>query len=325
MRSRFRGTWLLLIPLASACVDGPGPSSLESPLAPNPSGPTTGAPVPASPGLNSAGSLPSLQHMGIPFGPSHLPTALLGLSSATLRAANPLTIMDDLAAARRVGARVVLGLVGNERRYRDAKGHFSFALWKARVDRFRGLNFSPYIQDGTIVGHYILDEPHDPTNWGGTLVTRAEVDQLARYSKQLWPSMPTVVRGWPAYLKGYQYKYLDAAWAQYSERFGPINDFIRANVRDAKSTGLALVVGLNLLAGGGKARGIVGYSGSRYAMNAWQVRSWGAALLAEPYVCAFIGWKYDERYFGRADVRSAIAGLGDKARQHPSRGCIKSR
>jgi hypothetical protein len=325
MRSRFRGTWLVLIPLASACVDGPGPSSLESPSAPNSSGPTAGVPVPDSPGLNSAGSLPSLQHVGLPFGPSHLPTALLGLTSATLRTANPLTIMEDLAAARRVGARVVLGLAGNERRYRDAKGHFSFALWKARVDRFRGLNFSPYIKDGTIVGHYILDEPHDRTNWGGTLVTRAEVDQLARYSKQLWPNMPTLVRGWPAYLKGYQYKYLDAAWAQYSERFGPLNDFIRANVRDAKSTGLALVVGLNLLGGGGKAQGIQGYSHSRYAMNAWQVRSWGTALLAEPYVCAFIGWKYDERYFGRADIKSAIAGLGDKARQHLSRACTKSR
>ncbi len=239
MRSRFRGTWLVLIPLASACVDGPGPSSLESPSAPNSSSPTTGVPVPASPGLNSAGSLLSLQHIGIPFGPSHLPTALLGLTSATLRTANPLTIMDDLAAARRVGARVVLGLAGNERRYRDAKGHFSYAMWKARIDRFRGLNFSPYIQDGTIVGHYILDEPHDPTNWGGTVVTRAEVDQLARYSKQLWPNMPTLVRGWPAYLKGYQYKYLDAAWAQYSERFGPINDFIRRtsgtpNPRDSR-------------------------------------------------------------------------------------------
>ncbi len=84
------------------------------------------------------------------------------------------------------------------------------------------------------------------------------------------------------------------------------------------------MVGLNLLGGGGKAQGIMGYSGSRYAMNAWQVRSWGTALLAEPYVCAFIGWKYDERYFARADIKSAIAGLGDKARQHLSRACIKS-
>jgi hypothetical protein len=323
MRSHFRGTWLVLIPLASACVDAPGPSSLENPLAPRSSAPAAGVPVPDSPSLNSAGQLSAL-HVGIPFGPSHLPTSLLGLTSATLRTANPLTIMDDLAAARRVGARVVLAMAGNERRYRDAQGHFSFAMWKARIDRFRGLDFSPYVRDGTIVGHYILDEPHDRTNWGGTLVTRAEVDQLARYSKGLWPNMPTLVRSWPAYLKGYQYKYLDAAWAQYSQRFGPIQDFIRANVRDAKATGLALVVGLNLLAGGGKAQGIQGYSGSRYAMNASQVRSWGAALLAEPYACAFIGWKYDARYFARSDISSAITALGAKARQHPNHACIKS-
>src|SRR6476660_4326608 len=99
MRSRFRSTWLVLIPLASACVDGSGPHSPD---------PAAAVPVPDSPGLSSAGSLSSLQHPGIPFGPSHLPTALLGLTSATLRTANPLTIMDDLAAARRSGTRVVL-------------------------------------------------------------------------------------------------------------------------------------------------------------------------------------------------------------------------
>jgi hypothetical protein len=217
-----------------------------------------------------------------------------------------------------------VSFVGNERRYRDEKGHFSFARWKARVDRFRGIDFSSYNNDGTIIGHYILDEPQDPTNWGGTLVSPAEVDELARYSKELWPTMPTMVRSWPSYLKGYRYQYLDAAWAQYSQRFGAIDSFISSNVRDARSAGLALVVGLNLLGGGSKSGGMKGYVGSRYAMTASQVQSWGELLMADPYACAFISWKYDARYFERSDIKSALAALGEQARNRPKKPCTRT-
>jgi hypothetical protein len=268
--------------------------------------------------------VPGSQHVGIAFGSFYLPIALYGPSTATLLAANPLTLLADLEAARAANARVMLGLVGNERRYRDDHGHFSFVKWKQRVDRFRGINFSSYILDGTVIGHYILDEPHDRNNWGGTLVSPAQVDQLAQYSKGLWPSMPTIVRSWPAYLKGYDFKYLDAAWAQYSERFGPIDGFIAANVRDAKSAGLALVVGLNLLGGGGKTHGMKGYSGNRYAMSAAQVKAWGPRLLKDPYGCAFFNWKYHAKYFGRADIKAAFSDLSQQALSRPTKACSKN-
>lgn len=216
----------------------------------------------------------------------------------------------------------MLSMVGAERRIRGKDGHFSLEKWKQRLDRYRGFDISSYIEDGTIMGHYIMDEPHDRTNWNGKLVSHAEVDAMAKYSKEIWPSMVTIIRGWPDYLKGYQYRYLDAAWAQYSDRFGEINAFISNNVRDAKASGLGLVVGLNLLAGGDNT-GISGFYAGKYAMSASQVRRWGGALLDEPHVCAFISWKYDETYFSRSDIRAALEELSQKARARPKKACTK--
>jgi hypothetical protein len=300
-----------------------GGDSAVPPLAPGPDSVPAPPPDTAGPAVPPAPVGPVPEKVGLAFGPYHLPTGLYGPDhSATLRAARSIDFWADLEAARRAGARVIMSFVGNERRYRDDKNHFSMAKWKARVDRYRGYDISSYIQDGTIIGHYILDEPHDPTNWGGTVVTRAQVDEMAQYSKSIWPSLPTIIRGWPEFLKGYQYQYLDAAWAQYSERFGDVDAFIANNVRDARAAGLQLVVGLNLLGGGTKSGGLKGYS-SRYALTAAQVRYKGGVLMAEPYSCAFINWEYNEAYFARSDIKAALEELNQKARNRPKKSCAK--
>ncbi|HEV7365585.1 MAG TPA: hypothetical protein VGN76_07035 [Gemmatimonadales bacterium] len=261
---------------------------------------------------------------GIPFGVFHLPTSLYGrgfsgslanTSSAT-RALVPL-----LAAARRSGVKVVISLVGADHYYKNGNGTFSLAKWKSRVSKYRGVNISSYIKDGTIIGHYILDEPHDPSNWAGHTISRATVDEMARYSKSIWPSMPTIVRGWPAYLKGYHYRYLDAAWAQYSARFGNVSTWLQKNVRDAQSSHLALVVGLNQLAGGGKG-GLPGfYRRGFYAMSGKQMRAWGATILGNSYPCAFLSWAYNSKYMNRSDIKSARAYLAGKAGSKANKSC----
>jgi hypothetical protein len=259
----------------------------------------------------------------MPFGAYHIPPSSYGPEfSGTLLASHPWYVLADLESARRAGARVMLGMVGSERRLRGPDGHFSLAKWKRRLDRFRGIDISSYIEDGTVIGHYIMDEPHDRGNWSGETVSLSDIDEMAKYSKQIWPSVPTIIRGWPDYLKGYQYKYLDAAWAQYSNRFGDIDAFIRSNVRDARAAGLGLVVGLNLLAGGDNT-GLGGYYSGRYAMSPSQVRRWGGALVAEPYICAFLSWKYNATYFSRSDIKSALEELSQKARSRPLKSCSK--
>jgi hypothetical protein len=312
-----------LIPPVTPPVPGPDPTVPPAnpdsiPAGPDPATPPDPTSPPASPPL-----APPPEHVGIPFGPYHLPPSSYGPEfSGALRVTHPIYLMSDLEAARRAGARVMLSMVGAERRIRGKDGHYSLEVWKQRLDPYRGFDLSTYIADGTIIGHYIMDEPHDRSNWNGKLVTHAEVDEMAKYSKQIWPAMATIIRGWPDYLKGTQYRYLDAAWAQYSARFGDINVFISNNVRDAKASGLGLVVGLNLLAGGDDS-GIKGYYEGRYAMSASQVKRWGGALLDEPHVCAFISWKYNTTYFSRSDIKGALEELSQKARSRPKKVCTK--
>jgi hypothetical protein len=300
------------------------PPSPEPPAQPPPPPPETPPITPGTPPV----------HVGIPFGPSvytkHesstslLPPSTLNPSfTALLTDAHPPILMAKLEAARRTNTRVLLSFAGNSTFYRDSRG-FNLAMWKQKVDKFRGYDLSSYIADGTLMGHFLMDEPNDPSNWFGHTVSLSDIDEMARYSKEIWPDLPAIIRGWPWFLKGYDYKYLDAAWAQYHVRFGSIDDFIATNVRDAKASGLSLVVGLNVLAGGGKDEGIPGYHKDKYAMTASQVRTWGNALLDQPYACAFFMFRFNADYFNRPDIQAVMTDLSRKAQSLPNRPCRRS-
>jgi hypothetical protein len=260
-------------------------------------------------------------HVGIPFGPFALPSRLYGpkFSGAYIPPRGQ-PLLAELEAARRASTRVLLNFTGAGQYFSDDAG-FNLARWKQRVDRFRGIDLTSYIADGTILGHFLMDEPNDASNWNGDRVSPAEVDEMAKYSKEIWPTMSTIIRGWPAYLKGYEFKYLDAAWAQYHVRFGSVDDFIATNVSDAKASGLALVAGLNVLNGGSSSSGIPGTRVGKYGMSASELRSWGGALLSEPYMCALIIWKYNEEYFSRPDIEAALSDLNDRAASHSKQAC----
>jgi len=300
----------------------PDSTNTDSTTPPPDSLPTDTTPV--TPPPDTTGSVVPV-HNGIPFGPFALPSNQYsadfnGAYRPGAWAVDSLLI--DLEAARRANTRVLINLTG-PKGYIDADG-FNLDKWKEKVDRFRGVDFTSYIADGTIVGHFLLDEPGDPSNFNGDKLTPAEVDEMARYSKEIWPTMAAIVRAWPDYLKGYEYKYLDAAWAQYHSRFGDINQFIANNVRDAKASGLALITGLNVLNGGTSSSGIPGRNPSKYAMSASEIRSWGGALLAEPYMCAFFIWKYDSKYFSRPDIQAALLDLNHQAEAHGKQECRKA-
>lgn len=316
---RRRALTLLALVLAAGACDGTSPNE---PLAGADEALVIADPIADVAAAPMAVSLASSSFRGgIPFGVFHLPKEQYGTTfNGSLGNIYPAYLLDYLETARRTGTKVMLSLPSSDQNYLNSNGTFSITKWKQMVDRFRGVNFSSYIKDGTIIGHYILDEPHDPANWAGKYIAPATVDELAKYSKQIWPDMPTIVRSWPKYLKGYKYKYLDAAWAQYSDRFGSPTEFIRSNVSDAKASGLALVVGLNQLAGGSK-QGLSGFYSGKYAMAAGELESWGNTLLADSYPCAFISWKYDSKYMGRSDIKSAMSRLAQKARSRPAKSC----
>ncbi len=205
-------------------------------------------------------------------------------------------------------------LADNEKFYKDNRGHFSMSKWKSRIDRYRNIDFSSYIDDGTIIAHFLIDEPQDKANWNGVPLTGAELEEMAKYSKELWPKMATAVRATPSKIAwAGTYKYLDAAWAQVENVRGHLNvdEFLNEHVAGARKMGLALVVGLNVSKGNLK----------HASMTPAQIKAWGSVLLSSPYPCAFISWRYDPGYLSRADVKEAMATLAKKARDRSNSSC----
>jgi hypothetical protein len=268
---------------------------------PEPTGPTVDEP-----------SLSSAFRGGIPIGTFHLPTSQFNSQfNGALRNIWPGELNSELRAIKARGGKIVLMMAGNERWYKT-NGHFDLGKWKARVARFRGTNFSSYVKDGTIIAHYLIDEPTDPFNWGGRPISPATIEEMARYSKQLWPNMPTVVRAEAGLIRwSKRYRYLDAAWAQYVTRKGDPNKYIRRVVSDAQHMGLGLVVGLNLTKGGPNKR----------KMSASQARTVGAALLSSNYPCAFISWQYDARQLASSAMKETMRFLRAKAQNRSQRSC----
>ena len=252
---------------------------------------------------------------GIPFGMSAQPLSEFnGPFNGAKLTMGPNQIMEELQIIRSRAGRVVIMLAGNPRHYTDSEGHFSLSKWKARIDLFKGKELSSYISDGTIIGHFLLDEPNDARNWNGQPVPASTVEEMAKYSKQLWPSMPTIIRARPDYL-GYNHQYLDAAWAAYLWRWGNVDAFLKKNVADAQARGLGLVVGMNVVKGGNP---------NGTWMTAGEVESWGSAMMNNSYPCAFLMYEYDTAFLSSAGMGGAMGALRDLAENRSTRTCRRT-
>jgi hypothetical protein len=249
---------------------------------------------------------------GIPMGLFHLPTSDFGsLYNGAMLTPGPSVLLSYLAAIKARGGKVFLNLPGAQKYFKDSNGHFSFTKWKAQVDRFRNVNFSSYINDGTIVAHYLIDEPYDASNFNGQSVGGSTLEAMAKYSKQIWPGMATIVRAEPYKIPwSGTYYYLNAAWAQYTYRKGNVSDYLTKNVSSAQKMGLALVVGLAIHTGG--------INGTD--MTASQVQTWGSTLLGSSYPCAFVSWKYGD-WVLTSSMKSAMSVLRNKAQSRSAKNC----
>lgn len=261
---------------------------------------------------------------GIPFGPFSLPeTNFKAPWNGAVVGVNPSSLLRELQAARAGGAHVVVRFARNRSRFQNADGSFSLSLWKQEVNKFKGIDFSSYIADGTIIGHYLFDEPQDPKNWNGKTVPYADIEAAAAYSKQLWPSMTTIMRAPPTWLAGRSsWQSLDAGWAQYTARkFGPVDSYIAAEASAAQRIGIGLISGLNVLDGGDGSSGLTGYTGSRSAMSATEIQKYAKAILANSTVCAFFLWQWDSNYFSRTDIMSAARAVSTLTAAHAATSC----
>lgn len=259
---------------------------------------------------------------GIPFGLSGMPgRRIVAPYTGGLQAAHPDTILMDLAAARERGARMVINLAGSPVNVKDANGHFDYDRWKARIDRFLPIKdeLNAYVGDGTLFVHFLIDEPTAPNSWGGQTVPFATLDQMAHYSHSIFPDLPAALRTAPTVLQGYAWRHVDAAWAQYVTRKGPIGPYVSSEVAAAQALGLGLVVGLNISKGGDGSSGF-GLP-NEWSMSGAEILQYGHALLGSPYPCAFVSWDARQEVIGRADVAAALEELSVAARSHVGTSC----
>lgn len=297
----------VLVLMAAACGEG------------DRMGPSTGVEGVGKPDLATTATQP-----GIVFSSANLTLAQINsVHTGLVYTATPSGLLTFLSQLRAKGGRVLIKLAGPETSYKNADGTFNLTKWKAGVDRFRNIDFSSYIADGTIVGHYIIDEPNFPTRWGNQVIPQATVEAAAQYSKQRWPSLPTIVDAPATWLASapVTYVYLDAAWAMFRSKNGNAGTWVAGQTSRAKAKGLGLVAGLNVLDGGDGSSGIRGTQPNTWAMSAAELQQYGTGLLSQSYVCAFSMWRYSDVYYNRADVKTAMGTLSQLAKSHAKTSC----
>jgi len=285
---------------------------------------------------------------GLPFGVwGNYPEAWGGTFSGGQITVTPDNMLQRLRTVRRAGMRVVVSMAaGSKSDYQNDDDTFNPSMWKARLDAFRRVDFRPFLRDGTILAQMLIDDLDD-SHWGGKPITNRELDEMARSSKQLWPTLRTAVRARATSLttheyggngKPYAWRFLDAAWDQYSARLGKPASHVATEAASAKRQGLGLIVGLNVLTGGDGSSGLPGpdkYS-SRWAMSPGEIGRYGTVLIRQPAACAFLMWsaKYDYsssyaaldyRYFRRPEIRRAMRTLRALADRRAAPRCSAPR
>jgi hypothetical protein len=261
---------------------------------------------------------PAESDFGLPYTGAVTPASRSGLAAA-------------LRSAQEAKTRLVINLAGGRRNYTNPDGTLNLELWKRRIDQYRDVDFAPYVTEGLVLAHSLVDEPRWPGNWGGRAISFEEIEEMARYSKTIWPSLPTTVSGEtrPGLLRGFEWHYLDVAWAQWT---GPLygsgasqslEEYRNESVAYAKELGLGLILGLNVLDGGDGSSGIPGAVQGHWRMTGAELQQAGVVLAQTPYACALFIWRHDPEYERRPDIRAAMDTIALAAASRGGTSCVR--
>ncbi len=276
------------------------------PTATNPAPTST---VPPNP-TQAPTSTPIVIGVTFPIGPFHLETSG-AMNNAywtggfiDLKNPNDLSVLDTAHAN---GLRVLTHLTGGRSGFQNADGSFNLDMWKAQLDEWRGSNLQKYIDNGTVIGHVMIDEPQDTNgNWGGHVFKYEDLEAAAAYSKSIWPNLPTGAGTNPVWLSSASFTWsaFDFAITPYTARKGDPQAFLNSQASAAQAEGLALYTSINVLHGGNT-------PGS--AVTADQLRSWGTLFINDPRNCGLTLWKWDQGdnggFFSSPDIAGVLAEL----------------
>jgi hypothetical protein len=277
---------------------------------------------------------------GMPFGPEGLWASYTTLKSSAVRFSastnhtDALGIVRQINAARAMGQRLVLNMTGGGHARYKTNGRFSLAKWKAVMNTFNKRDIKAAVArgvaDGTVILNSVMDEPNVP-DWGGVM-TKPLLDQMARYVKAMFPTLPVGVALRIDWRQQEKFRVMDAYITQYSAWKGAPSDFRNKVLTNARSQGMQVVFALNVLDGGivnwkTKAcptplTGGRGTYSPACRMSASQVRDWGRVL--GPAGCGLIVWKFDRTFMSKAANIQAFRDVASTLGRTPGRSCRRS-
>ena len=295
-------------PTQAATATRVGPTPTE--IVPTATRPAPTSTVPPNPTGAPPTATPIVGGVRFPIGPFHLEASGAMNNSywtggfMDLKRPNDLSILETVHAG---GLRVLVHLTGGRSNFQNADGSFNLDMFKAQLDEWRGSELQKYVDNGTVIGHLMIDEPQDTNgNWGGHAFKYEDLEAAAAYSKSIWPNLPAGAGTSPVWLNSASFTWsaFDFASTPYTARKGDAQAFLNSQASAAQAEGLTLYMSINVLHGGNT-------PGS--AVTADQLRSWGTLFINDPRNCGLTMWKWDNsdngNFFSSPDVAGVLAEL----------------
>lgn len=259
---------------------------------------TSGDGIDASIRFDSAPVTPFIHPVGIPVGPYNLPAADFNKPyySGAVRTVTPDSVVLIMNLAEDQFFDLFVSLAGPRENYQNPDSSFCLPCFKARLDLFAGVDFSPFTLNATVRGHILLEEPENSLLWGGEPVSYEDIDSAAAYSRQLFPLLPVGIGAPPSFLiGGAPFAKLDFAIATYSTDDGGVSGFVESELAAASAADLTTVFALDVLDGNGG-----------QPMTAAQIRHWGKRIACEPLALGVLLRDFDAEYFADTTMQKAV-------------------
>jgi hypothetical protein len=265
-----------------------------------------------------------------PYGPFDLFPSMSGPVvpgfGGTVSWASPSNIIGLLGSMRTNRVSGFLKMTGISHSTYITNSQFDISKWKTATAAYDTpairTAIAAAVADGTLLGYSMIDEPNH-SDWGG-VITKATLDEMAAFSKSLFPTLTTaavVPYGWRATER---YKVMDAIIAQTWKPTMTPAQFRDAAVAAAKLNGVAPALSINIMAGkqvdGCEPRP----NGTTCLMTPDEIRNWAITLGSDPYVCAMFMWRYDATLWSRPEYVAAFKDVSTALASRPARSCRRT-
>jgi hypothetical protein len=241
-------------------------------------------------------------------------------------------IESRIRDARARKMRLLMNMTGGRHSNYMTNGVFDMAKWEAKMNTYNTAAIKAAVAgavaDGTIVGNSVMDEPANVSatnSWGpeGTM-TKARVDGMCRYVKNMFPTLPVGVVHDHRLLepeKGYQN--CDFIVSQYRLSKGNVKTFRDDGLAFARRAGISIAFSLNILHGGTPGTDCEKWGddprGRLCPMSPEQLREFGLTLGTAG--CALNMWRYEKAYIDKPEIRAALREIAQSLARLPARPC----